>query len=114
MRCFVARGLPISRLADLMFEESPGINVEGREALHYLIQCMHKYGHKNRIGITLRRYVVLSDLPAVPNIAALRRRGLRGFRTWEQLEVRPGTATDGKGAPPEDGLPLKGGDPRKW
>ena len=40
------------------------------------------------------RYVVLSDLPAVPNIAALRRRGLRGFRTWEQLEVLPGTATE--------------------
>ena len=62
MRCFVARGLPISRIADLMFEESPGINVEGREALHYLIQCMHKYGHKNRIGITLRRNVNHCDV----------------------------------------------------
>ena len=62
MRCFVARGLPISRIADLMFEESPGINVEGREALHYLIQCMRKYGHRNRIGITLRRNVNHCDV----------------------------------------------------
>ena len=65
MRCFVARGFD-----DLVWDlqgaygaqiiaycSSPGINVEGREALHYLIQRMHKYGHKNRIGITLRRIV---------------------------------------------------------
>ena len=62
MRCFVARGFD-----DLVWDlqgaygaqiiayfSSPGINVEGREALHYLIQCMHEYGHKNRIGTTYR------------------------------------------------------------
>ena len=81
MRCFVVRGVD-ELVWDL--QRAYSAQIIGREALHYLIQCMHEYGHKNRIGSTYR--VWLQNLETTES--ATRNRN-RGYRSTSRRRIPP-------------------------